>query len=197
MRRLETALPGVCVIEPQVFGDNRGFFFESFNERAFAGLGITCAFVQDNHSRSFRGVVRGLHYQLAKPQDKLVRVISGEVYDIAVDVRVGSPTFGRWIAATLSAANKRMLFIPKGFAHGFAVVSETAEFIYKCSDFYAPAEERGIIWNDPDLAIPWPLDGAAPTLSPKDGAYGTLATRPNGDLPCFLPDAREPRGFPP
>jgi dTDP-4-dehydrorhamnose 3,5-epimerase len=185
VKRIETALAGVCVLEPRVFGDHRGFFFESFNERTFAELGITCPFVQDNHSRSFRGVVRGLHYQLAKAQDKLVRVISGQVYDVAVDVRVGSPTFGRWIAVMLSAENKRMLFVPKGFAHGFSVISETAEFIYKCSDFYAPAEERGVIWNDPDLAIPWPLDGAVPTLSAKDAVYGTLATRPRAELPSF------------
>ena len=185
MKRIATALAGVCVLEPRVFGDHRGWFLESFNERAFAALGITCPFVQDNHSRSGRGVVRGLHYQLARPQDKLVRVVSGEVYDVTVDVRVGSPTFGRWCAVTLSAENRRMVFVPKGFAHGFAVVSESAECIYKCSDFYAPEEERGVIWNDPQLAIPWPLDGGTPTLSAKDAGYGTLATRPRAELPRF------------
>ena len=182
MRRIETALPGVCIIEPKVFGDERGWFFECYHRRVFAELGIDCEFVQDNASRSQRGVLRGLHYQLARPQDKLVRVSVGEVYDVAVDVRVGSPTLGKWVGVTLSAENKRMLFVPKGYAHGFSVVSEVAEFVYKCSDFYAPAEERGVIWNDPGLAIPWPLARVEPNLSAKDRLYETLASRPAGDL---------------
>ena len=183
MNRIETNLPGVCMIEPDVHGDDRGFFMESYNQRDFAQLGIDCAFVQDNHSRSQRGVIRGLHYQLNQPQAKLVRVMLGEVYDVAVDVRRGSETFGRWTSVTLSAENKRTLFVPEGFAHGFCVISEFAEFAYKCSDFYAPAEERGIIWNDPELAIGWPLGDSAPILSPKDAAYGPLSAMNESDLP--------------
>ena len=183
MKRIETNLPGVCIIEPDVHGDDRGFFMESYNQRDFAQLGIDCAFVQDNHSRSQCGVVRGLHYQLNQPQAKLVRVMLGEVYDVAVDVRRGSETFGRWAAVTLSAENKRMLFVPEGFAHGFRVISEFAEFAYKCSDFYAPAEERGIIWNDPELAIGWPLGDVEPILSTKDAAYGPLSAMNENDLP--------------
>ena len=183
MKRIETNLPGVCIIEPDVHGDDRGFFMESYNQRDFAQLGIDCTFVQDNHSRSRRGVIRGLHYQLAKPQAKLVRVMLGEVYDVAVDLRTGSETFGRWAGVTLSAENKRMFFVPEGFAHGFCVISEFAEFAYKCSDFYAPAEERGIIWNDPELAIPWPLGDDTPILSPKDASYGPLSAMGENDLP--------------
>lgn len=188
MKRIDTELPGVCVLEPVVHGDRRGFFLESYNRQTFAELGITCDFVQDNHSRSSCGVVRGLHYQLGQAQDKLVRVMAGEVYDVAVDVRRGSPTFGRAVGVMLSGENMRMLFVPKGFAHGFCVVSESAEFLYKCSDFYAPAEERGVIWNDPQLGIEWPLGGAEPIVSPKDLAYGTLATRPADDLPVYQGD---------
>ena len=184
MKRIETNLPGVCIIEPDVFGDDRGFFMESYNQRNFAQLGIECTFVQDNHSRSRRGVIRGLHYQLGRPQAKLVRVTLGEVYDVAVDVRRGSETFGKWTAVTLSAENKYMFFVPEGFAHGFCVISVFAEFAYKCSDFYAPAEERGIIWNDPELAIPWPLGDSAPILSPKDAAYGPLSAMGENDLPA-------------
>ena len=183
MKRIETNLPGVCIIEPDVHGDDRGFFMESYNQRDFARLGIDCAFVQDNHSRSQRSVIRGLHYQLAHPQAKLVRVMLGKVYDVAVDVRRRSETFGRWAGVTLSAENKQMLFVPEGFAHGFCVISEFAEFAYKCSDFYAPAEERGIIWNDPELAIPWPLGDSAPILSPKDAEYGPLSAMDENDLP--------------
>jgi dTDP-4-dehydrorhamnose 3,5-epimerase len=185
MKRIETALPGVAILEPLVHGDDRGFFLEFYNQQTFAKLGIEQVFVQDNHSRSQRGVLRGLHYQLSKPQAKLVRVIKGEVYDVAVDVRRESPTFGKWTALTLSAQNMRILFIPEGFAHGFYVLSEYAEFCYKCSEFYAPQAERGIIWNDSDLAIDWPLSGAEPILSAKDAAYGTLATRPRTDLPTY------------
>ena len=158
---------------------------ESYNKRAFGRLGIKHTFVQDNHSRSRRGVVRGLHYQLGQPQAKLVRVTLGEVYDVAVDVRTGSETFGQWAAVTLSAENKRMFFVPEGFAHGFCVVSEFAEFAYKCSDFYAPADERGIIWNDPELAIPWPIGDDTPILSPKDAAYGPLSAMNENDLPVY------------
>jgi dTDP-4-dehydrorhamnose 3,5-epimerase len=185
MKRIETPLPGVSILEPVVHGDRRGFFLESYNQQTFAKLGIHHVFVQDNHSRSQRGVLRGLHYQLGRPQAKLVRVIMGEVYEVAVDVRRGSPTFGKWTAVNLSAENMRMFFIPDGFAHGFYVLSEYAELCYKCSDFYAPQEERGIIWNDPDLAIVWPLSGAEPILSAKDAAYGMLATRPQADLPIY------------
>ena len=185
MKRIETNIPGVCIIEPDVFGDERGFFMESYNQRSFAQLGINCTFVQDNQSRSQRGVVRGMHYQLAQPQAKLVRVTLGEVYDVAVDVRTGSKTFGQFAGVTLSAENKRMFFVPEGFAHGFCVISETAEFAYKCSDFYAPDDERGVIWNDPELAIPWPLGDITPILSPKDSAYGPLSEMDENDLPIF------------
>jgi len=183
VNRIETELPGVALLEPVVHGDERGFFMETWNRRTFASLGIERDWVQDNHSRSRRGVLRGLHYQLTQPQAKLVRVPVGRICDVAVDVRLGSPTFGRWVAAELSAENRRMLFIPEGFAHGFCVLSDTAEMIYKCSDFYAPHAERGVIWDDPDLAIDWPLGGEPPTLSAKDAGYGTLATRPREDLP--------------
>ena len=170
----ETNLPGVKLIEPKVFGDDRGFFLESWNARAFAGAGIDVAFVQDNHSRSARGVLRGLHYQIVEPQGKLVRVVSGAVFDVAVDVRRSSPHFGRWTGAELSADNKRMLWVPPGFAHGFIVLSETADFMYKCTTLYAPARDRGIAWNDPDIGIEWPFDGE-PQLSAKDAAAPRLA----------------------
>jgi dTDP-4-dehydrorhamnose 3,5-epimerase len=164
-----TAIPEVLVIEPKVFGDARGFFLESWNAKGFGEAGIPAAFVQDNHSRSPRGVLRGLHYQIRQPQGKLVRVVAGEVFDVVVDLRRASPTFGRWVGERLSAENKRMLWIPPGFGHGFLVVSETADFLYKTTDYYAPEHERVIAWNDPDLAIAWPLDGA-PTLSGRDAA---------------------------
>ncbi len=185
MKRTETALSGAVILEPLVHGDNRGFFLEFYNQQTFTKLGIEQVFVQDNHSRSQRGVLRGLHYQLGNPQAKLIRVLIGEVYDVAVDLRRGSASFGKWTAVILSAQNMKMFFIPEGFAHGFYVLSEYAEFCYKCSDFYAPQEERGIIWNDPDLAIDWPLTGDEPILSAKDAAYGTLATRPKADLPIY------------
>jgi dTDP-4-dehydrorhamnose 3,5-epimerase len=164
-----TAIPDVLVIEPKVFGDARGFFLESWNAKAFGEAGVPAAFVQDNHSRSPRGVLRGLHYQIRQPQGKLVRVAAGEVFDVAVDLRRASPTFGRWVGERLSGDNKRMLWIPPGFGHGFLVVSESADFLYKTTDYYAPEHERVIAWNDPDLAIAWPLDGA-PTLSGRDAA---------------------------
>jgi dTDP-4-dehydrorhamnose 3,5-epimerase len=164
-----TAIPDVFVVEPKVFGDARGFFLESWNAQAFAAAGIPAAFVQDNHSRSPRGVLRGLHYQVRQPQGKLVRVVAGEVFDVAVDLRRASPTFGRWVGERLSAENKRMLWIPPGFGHGFLVLSETADFLYKTTDYYAPEHERVIAWNDPDLAIKWPIAGT-PTLSGRDAA---------------------------
>lgn len=170
-----TSLPDLLVIEPQTHGDERGFFFESFNERRFQELtGVTHRFVQDNHSRSAHGVLRGLHYQIRQPQGKLVRVVAGEVFDVAVDIRKRSPTFGRWAGITLSADNKRQFWIPPGFAHGFVVLSETAEMLYKTTDYWAPQHERCIRWDDPDIRIAWPLDGM-PTLSGKDQAAGWLA----------------------
>ncbi|MGK8440019.1 dTDP-4-dehydrorhamnose 3,5-epimerase [Ectopseudomonas hydrolytica] len=169
MKVIATALPEVLILEPQVFGDERGFFYESFNARRFAeATGVSREFVQDNHSRSARGVLRGLHYQLQQAQGKLVRVSAGEVYDVAVDVRRSSPNFGKWVGVHLSAENKRQLWVPEGFAHGFLVLSEYAEFLYKTTDYYAPAHERCIRWDDASLAIDWPLDGLTPQLSAKD-----------------------------
>lgn len=171
MKATPTAIPDVLVLEPRVFGDERGFFMESWNRRDFARLvGRDVDFVQDNHSASARGVLRGLHYQLRQPQGKLVRVVAGEVYDIAVDLRRSSPTFGRWVAERLSAGNRRMLWVPEGFAHGFLVTSERAEFLYKTTDYYAPEHERSLLWNDPALGIPWPLAGMEPQLKAKDAA---------------------------
>ncbi|OWV83270.1 dTDP-4-dehydrorhamnose 3,5-epimerase [Rhizobium sp. R693] len=169
MRAIDTSIPDVKIIEPKVFEDDRGFFFESFNSEKFgAAVGRNVLFVQDNHSRSVRGVLRGLHYQLPPfAQGKLVRVISGEVYDVAVDIRKSSPTFGHWVGANLSAANKRQLWIPEGFAHGFISISEHAEFLYKTTNYYAPQSDRGILWSDPAIAIDWP-GLAAPIMSEKD-----------------------------
>jgi dTDP-4-dehydrorhamnose 3,5-epimerase len=176
MNARPTRIPDVVVIEPKVFGDARGFFYESFNRRALEGaLGRRLDFVQDNHSRSAKGVLRGLHYQLPFPQGKLVRVAVGEVFDVAVDLRRGSPTFGEWVAETLSAENKRQLWIPEGFAHGFLVLSDVAEFLYKTTDYYHPETERCIRWDDPTLAIPWPAVGAPPAVSAKDGAGAAFA----------------------
>ena len=170
MKATPTRIPDVLLIEPKVFGDDRGFFFESFNRRAFhEATGLDVDFVQDNHSKSARNVLRGLHYQLAQPQGKLVRVTQGEVFDVAVDIRHGSPTYGQWVGEILSAENKKQLWIPAGLAHGFVVLSETAEFLYKTTDYYAPQHERCIAWNDPDLAIAWPIEGQ-PLLSAKDAA---------------------------
>ena len=174
MRVTATAIPDVLLIEPKVFGDSRGFFFESWNARAFAAAGIDASFVQDNHSRSHRGVLRGLHYQIQHAQGKLVRVVEGEVFDVAVDLRRSSATFGRHVAISLSAANHRMLFIPPGFAHGFLVVSDVAEFLYKTTDYWFPEHERTLLWNDPALGIDWP-QGIAPALAPKDAAGTSLA----------------------
>lgn len=169
MKRLPTAIPDVLLLEPKVFGDERGFFFESYNRRTLAELGLNAEFVQDNHSRSARGVLRGLHYQFRHPQGKLVRVISGEVFDVAVDLRKSSPTYGRWLSSRLSAENKRMMWIPPGFAHGFLTLSDSAEFLYKTTDYWHPDDERCLVWNDPDLAIDWPLEGE-PQLAAKDRA---------------------------
>ena len=170
MQAIPTNIPDVVILEPKVFGDERGFFFESFNARAFREVtGVERDFVQDNHSKSARNVLRGLHYQIQQPQGKLVRVIQGEVFDVAVDIRRASSTFGKWVGVHLSAENKRQLWVPEGFAHGFVVLSETAEFLYKTTDFYSPAYERSILWNDPDLAINWPIEGE-PQLSAKDAA---------------------------
>lgn len=168
MNVIATAIPDVRVVEPNVFGDDRGFFFESFNQRRFAELmGMSVNFVQDNHSKSARNVLRGLHYQIRQPQGKLVRVVAGEVFDVAVDIRKSSLTFGRWVGVTLSAENKRQLWIPAGFAHGFVVTSESAEFLYKTTDYWAPEHERCIAWNDPAIGIEWPIIGL-PALSAKD-----------------------------
>jgi dTDP-4-dehydrorhamnose 3,5-epimerase len=167
MKKLETSLPGVLLLEPRVFGDDRGFFLESYNERLFAEIGIREKFVQDNHSYSSRNVLRGLHYQIQQPQGKLVRVITGEILDVVVDLRQSSPTLGKWESFRLSGDNKRMLWVPAGFAHGFCVVSETTHVTYKATDFYAPEHERSLLWNDPDLAIDWQLAGEA-IVSGKD-----------------------------
>lgn len=169
MKITKTRIPEVMVLEPKVFGDERGFFMESFNQREFEELGLPGKFVQDNHSHSSRNVLRGLHYQLRQPQGKLVRVVSGSVWDVAVDIRRGSRTFGQWVGEELSAENKRMFWIPEGFAHGFLVTSDSADVLYKATDFYTPAYERTLLWNDPHLAIAWPLTGE-PQLSGKDRA---------------------------
>ena len=169
MKIIETAISDVKILEPKVFGDERGFFLESWNANTFAALGLGMQFVLDNHSRSRQGILRGLHYQLQNPQGKLVRVTQGAVFDVAVDIRRSSPTFGQWVGVELSASNHRMLWIPAGFAHGFYVLSESADFQYKCTDFYNPAAEKSILWNDSDLNISWPLvNGQAPLLSAKD-----------------------------
>ncbi len=175
MNIVETTLPGVLIIEPKVFGDARGFFLESWNQGTFAQAGLTMDFVQDNHSRSARGVLRGLHYQLENPQGKLVRVTQGAVYDVAVDVRRSSLHFGQWVGVELSADNHRMLWIPPGFAHGFLVLSETADFLYKCTTLYHPPSDRGIRWDDPDIGIVWPDIGMTPQLSGKDAVALHLA----------------------
>jgi len=172
MKVTPTRLPEVLLIEPKVFGDARGFFFESWNEREFERAGIRARFVQDNHSRSEKSVLRGLHYQIERPQGKLIRVVYGEIFDVAVDIRRSSPNFGRWEGLSLSAQSKSALWVPVGFAHGFCVVSDFAEVLYKTTDFYAPEHERCIAWNDPGIGVEWPLSGA-PLLSAKD-AKGSL-----------------------
>lgn len=168
MKSISTAIADVFILEPKVFGDTRGFFFESFNTRAFAeATGMDVQFVQDNHSRSAKGVLRGLHYQILHPQGKLVRVVRGSVFDVAVDIRKASPTFGKWVGVELTEDNHRQLWVPPGLAHGFLVTSESADFLYKTTDYYAPEHERCLAWNDPDIAIEWPLEGE-PQLSAKD-----------------------------
>src|SRR5437870_710191 len=173
MNVLPTALPAMLIIEPQVFRDQRGFFFESYHADRYARAGLPAVFVQDNHSRSVPGTVRGLHYQLGRAQGKLVRVLHGAIFDVAVDVRRGSPTFGRWLGVELSSESKRQLFVPGGFAHGFCVPAEESEVEYKCTDYYSPEDERGVLWNDPSIGINWPL--ASPVLSEKDRAYAPLS----------------------
>lgn len=187
MRKIETPLPGVFLFEPQVFGDARGFFIETYSARKFAELGVDNVFVQDNHSKSARGVLRGLHYQLRNPQAKLCRVVTGSVFDVAVDIRVSSPTFGQWFGAILSAENKRQILVPRGFAHGFLTLEDDTEFLYKCDDFYTPGDEYGVAWNDETLGISWPLDVVSASeisLSGKDQIAPTLA-QARANLPIF------------
>ena len=179
MKIIETSIPDVLLLEPTVHGDSRGYFMETFRESWFREQGIYLNFVQDNQSRSVQGTLRGLHYQLRKPQGKLVRVASGEVFDVAVDMREGSATFGRWAGGTLSSQNKRQLWVPPGFAHGFYVVSESAELYYKCTDYYYPEHEHGLLWNDPAVGIEWPLLTGSPLLSEKDSAGLLLAEAPH------------------
>jgi len=173
---IETSLPGVWVIEPTVYADERGFFMETYHSARFQALGIPAAFVQDNHSRSIRGVLRGLHYQEPNPQGKLVRCVRGAVYDVAVDVRKGSPQFGKWTSAELTEDNKRLFWVPPGFAHGFCALSDVAEIAYKCTAFYDPKSDHSILWNDPDIGITWPV--SKPSLSPKDAAAPRLKDAP-------------------
>lgn len=183
MKRIETSLPGVCLIEPSVFEDERGFFFESYHEIKFADLGIKDRFVQDNHVISVKHTLRGLHYQIKHAQAKLCRVVGGEVLDVVVDVRRGSPHFGRWESCVLSALNRRQMYVPPGFAHGYLVLSETAEFLYKCSAFYHPEYERGILWNDPRIGIDWGVE--APILSDRDRRNPPLSGIALNELPDY------------
>jgi dTDP-4-dehydrorhamnose 3,5-epimerase len=173
MKAQATQIPGVLIVEPAIFGDDRGFFLESYNEKEMRNIGIDAHFVQDNHSRSQRNVLRGLHYQISQPQGKLVRVVTGRVFDVAVDVRRDSPAFGKWVGVELSAENKRMFWLPAGMAHGFVVLSDSADFLYKATEYYAPKFERTILWNDTELGIEWPLTGQ-PILSAKDAAAKTF-----------------------
>ncbi len=183
MKVLTTPLSGVLIIEPGVFGDNRGFFMETYQKRRYEEAGITEELVQDNLSFSVKGTLRGLHFQCPNDQAKLVQVVDGEIFDVAVDIRRGSPTFGQWTGITLSSENKKQFFIPGGFAHGFCVLSETATFLYKCSNYYSPESEGGVLWNDPDLAIDWPVKD--PILSEKDGLYTRLSEIPEEKLPVY------------
>jgi dTDP-4-dehydrorhamnose 3,5-epimerase len=186
MRVLETEIPGVLIVEPQLFGDARGSFVETHRQETYAAAGIAPeGFVQDNLSLSRGGVLRGLHYQWPNPQGKLVQVLTGEVFDVAIDIRVGSPTYGKWIGAQLSGENRRQLYVPPGFAHGFAVLSESALFAYKCTAYYDPSADRGVAWDDPEIAIAWPI--AAPELSAKDCAAPRLAEIPKEKLPIYVP----------
>jgi dTDP-4-dehydrorhamnose 3,5-epimerase len=183
MQKLNTSLPEVWELQPKVFRDTRGFFLETYHQQKFVDLGIPDVFIQDNHSRSAKGTLRGLHYQLRHTQAKLCRVVEGEVLDVAVDVRIGSPTFGKWTSVLLSAERQNQIYIPRGFAHGFVALSDSAQFLYKCSDLYDPASEYGIIWNDADLAISWGV--ANPLISEKDAKYSTLAAMPREFLPHY------------
>jgi dTDP-4-dehydrorhamnose 3,5-epimerase len=187
LKRIDSELPGVCFFEPEVHEDSRGSFFESYQREKFAALGVSSAFVQENQSLTRYGVLRGLHYQLAHPQAKLCRVVSGEVFDVAVDIRLGAKTFGRWIGVVLSAGNRRQIFIPRGFAHGFIVRSSVAEVIYKCDEFYHPEDERGVLWSDPDLAITW--GDQNPELANRDRNYPLLAQIPRDRLPRYVSNA--------
>jgi len=180
---LPTSLPEVFIIEPRVFEDSRGFFLETYHQRRYAEKGINCNFVQDNLSRSVRNTLRGLHYQIEYAQAKLIQVIKGVVFDVVVDIRQGSPKFGQWAGVNLSDGNRRQLFVPEGFAHGFCVLSEAADVVYKCSDFYAPEDEGGILWSDPDLAVHWPVE--KPLLSDKDSRLPCLADVPPERLPLY------------
>ncbi len=183
MKAIETELPGVLILEPKVFGDRRGFFMETHNRQRYRELGIREHFVQDNHSRSRKGVLRGLHYQLIQPQGKLVWVIRGRVFDVVADIRRGSPDFGRWAGAVLDDCNHRQLYVPPGFAHGFCVLSDEVDFVYKCTDYYHPQSERGIAWNDPDIGIDWP--DQAVSLSDKDAHNPSLAEQKSENLPVY------------
>jgi dTDP-4-dehydrorhamnose 3,5-epimerase len=185
LQKIETSLPGVWELRPKVFRDPRGFFMETYNQRVFAALGIRDMFVQDNHSCSVRGTLRGLHYQLHHPQAKLCRVIEGEALDVAVDIQLGSPHFGKWTSVLLSAKTQNQIFIPAGFAHGFLALTDRVQFFYKCSDFYDPKDERGIVWNDPDIAITWGFSD--PLVSDKDARFTTLAATSREFLPHFKP----------
>lgn len=182
MKITQTRIPEVLIIEPDVFGDSRGFFMETWHARKYAELGLDVDFVQDNHSRSSKGVLRGLHYQLEQPQGKLVRAISGSVFDVAVDIRKGSPTFGQWVGVELTGDNHKQFYVPPGFAHGFCVLSESADFLYKCTDFYAPEYEHGILWSDPDIGIDWPASDF--TISDKD-AQNKLLRNMEDELPIY------------
>ena len=183
MQRIETSLPGVLELRPMIHRDARGFFLESYHQAKFADLGIADTFVQDNHSRSSRGTLRGLHYQLHHPQAKICRVVEGEALDVAVDLRIGSPCFGKWTSVLLSAKEQNQIYVPRGFAHGFLALSETVQFLYKCSDFYDPADERGVAWNDADLKINWNV--AAPNISARDAAFSALVQIPHAFLPSY------------
>ena len=185
MEIVETSLPGVLLIKPRIFADARGFFFETYRAEVLAAAGVTDAFVQDNHSHSSRGVLRGLHYQLRRPQAKLCRVVQGEVLDVAVDIRVGSPHFGQWVSAVLSGENRHALYIPPGFAHGFVVRSDSADFLYKCSDYFDASDDCGVLWSDPALGIAW--DAPHPILSPKDQAFLPLSRVSRDRLPLYQP----------
>lgn len=183
MKVIQTPLPGVIVFEPPRHGDSRGFFLETYRTDVLEEAGINVQFVQDNHSRSSQGILRGLHYQLTQPQGKLVRVARGSVFDVAVDVRNGSPTFGQWYGTTLDEDSMRMMYVPPGFAHGFVVLSDIADFIYKCTDYYHPQSEQGILWNDPDIGIEWPVDSGKVLLSEKDKQNSLLKDQPETLLP--------------